>query len=160
MQSQTHADPQPGALSVQQVFRRVLEDLLPLAEAKNIDIGVADALDAQVVAPEVDLVTLVKNLVDNAIRFTPPGGRIDLAVQPGPGPVVLWVRDTGPGIPLAEQGRVFDPFYRLLGHDNTGSGLGLSIVQAIAARIGAQVQLGSADPSLQTGLAVKVVFNQ
>jgi two-component system OmpR family sensor kinase len=146
--------------SVQQVFRRVLEDLLPLAEAKNIDLGVENDLDAQVLAYEVDLVTLVKNLVDNAIRYTPPGGRIDLAVQPGPGLVEVWIRDTGPGIPLVEQGRVFDPFYRVLGHDSTGSGLGLSIVQAIAERMGAQVQLGYADGLAQTGLAVQVVLHR
>jgi two-component system OmpR family sensor kinase len=160
VQSHTSACQQPGLHSVQQVFRRVLEDLLPLAEAKNIDLGVENDLDAQVLAYEVDLVTLVKNLVDNAIRYTPPGGRIDLAVQPGPGLVEVWIRDTGPGIPLVEQGRVFDPFYRVLGHDSTGSGLGLSIVQAIAERMGAQVQLGYADGLAQTGLAVQVVLHR
>lgn len=146
-------------VSVQQVVRRVLEDLMLLAEAKQIDLGVSGGLDAQVLAHEMDLVTLVKNLVDNAIRYTPCGGRIDLELRSGPGQVVLRISDTGPGIPLEEHGRVFDPFYRVLGSDVLGSGLGLSIVQVIAQRIGAQVLLGYANQDTHTGLAVQVVFS-
>lgn len=145
-------------VSVQQVYRRVLEDLMPLAEAKGIDIGVISDWDAQVLANEMDLVTLVKNLVDNAIRYTPAGGHVDLSVSTTDGATTLVVEDNGPGIPEAEKERVFDPFYRVLGSNEVGSGLGLSIVQAISARIGAKVSLGPASNQSRSGLRVTVTF--
>ena len=67
-------------VSVHGVYRRVLEDLLPLAEDKAIDIGLEGGPDRQVLISQEDLLTLVKNLVDNAIRYTPQGGRVDLSV--------------------------------------------------------------------------------
>jgi two-component system OmpR family sensor kinase len=104
---------QPQTLvSVQQVYRQVLEDLLPLAEAKHIDIGVEGEQDAQVWVNELDLRTLVKNLVDNAIRYTPEDGKVDLSVMVKNGYAQLRIQDSGLGIPLDEQQRVFDPFYR------------------------------------------------
>lgn len=87
-------------------------------------------------ASEIDLKTLVKNIVENAIRYTPEGGRVDLYVNSDDDHVILQVDDTGPGIALEERARVFDPFYRVVGIDEVGSGLGLSIVAAIAARMG------------------------
>ena len=143
-------------LSVHEVYRQVLEDLLPLAVQKHIDIGVEGTRDALVVFNELDLFTLVKNLVDNAIRYTPAGGRIDLSVAVAPGAVQLQVKDSGPGIALEEQARVFDPFYRSLGTDEAGSGLGLSIVKAICERTGARVELAFSDPVQQRGLCVLV----
>lgn len=146
------------AVSVQQVFRQVLEDLMPLAEVKNIDVGVEGTQDARVTAPEADLKTLVKNLVDNAIRYTPNGGRINLSVHANGGNVILQVTDTGPGIAPQERQRVFDPFYRVLGHDEVGSGLGLSIVQTIADRLGAKIDLDYASEPTQSGLRIAVTF--
>lgn len=149
----------PGSnVSIHQVYRRVLEDLLPLAEVKKIDIGVVGDLDAHVLVNEVDLISLVKNLVDNAIRYTPAGGRVDLSVLADNGVITLTVEDSGPGIPEAERERVFDPFYRILGSDEIGSGLGLSIVQTISARIGAKISLGFANEQSKSGLRVRVVF--
>jgi two-component system OmpR family sensor kinase len=144
--------------SVQEVFREVLEDLMPLAERKQIDIGVSRADEVVVSVSQMDLSTLVKNLVDNAIRYTPEGGRIDLAVRVEGNKAVLEVSDTGPGIPEQERARVFEPFYRTLGSDETGSGLGLSIVKAIADRIHARVQLCESDEVGHTGLRVQVVI--
>ncbi|MBR7780286.1 ATP-binding protein [Undibacterium rugosum] len=144
------------SLSVQCIYRRVLEDLMPLAEVKHIDIGVTDMQDAEVWANEMDMTTLVKNLVDNAIRYTPQGGRVDLSIGLSDGKVVLRVQDSGPGIPLAERGRVFDPFYRTLGSEQIGAGLGLSIVKAIANRIGAEIRLDFVNETQQTGLIVTV----
>lgn len=146
----------PQQVSVQQVFRHALEDLMPLAEAKQIDIGLDTAHDAAVMASELDLITLVKNLVDNAIRYTPHGGRVDLSVMQSGGLTTLQVRDNGPGIAPSERERVFDAFYRTLGTSQTGSGLGLAIVRAIADRIGATVQLAAADPQTGQGLSVTV----
>ncbi|UXV21871.1 ATP-binding protein [Pseudomonas fluorescens] len=144
------------SLSVHAVYREVLEDLLPLAERKQIDIGVESTQDVQVMFNAMDLFTLVKNLVDNAIRYTPPGGRIDLSVAVMADTIQLQIKDSGPGISIEEQARVFDPFYRSLGTDEAGSGLGLSIVKAIADRTGAQVQLSFTDAEEQRGLCVSV----
>jgi two-component system OmpR family sensor kinase len=146
------------AVSVQQVYRQVLEDLMPLAEVKRIDIGVVSDSDAQVFASEVDLITLVKNLVDNAIRYTPAGGRVDLSVLRTREGVALVVQDDGPGIPPAERERVFHTFYRILGSDELGSGLGLAIVQTISSRLGAKISLGYASEQSRCGLRVMVTF--
>ncbi|OOG57570.1 ATP-binding protein [Polaromonas sp. C04] len=145
-------------VSVQQVFRQVLEDLMPLAEVKDIDAGVVGAQDASVMAPEADLKTLVKNLVDNAIRYTPSGGQINLSVRTNEGQVTLQVTDTGPGIAPEERQRVFDPFYRIVGQDEVGSGLGLSIVQTIADRFDAKIDIGYASEPTQSGLRIAVAF--
>ena len=149
---------QAEIVSLQHVFRQVLADLMPLAEARNIDIGVTGDEDASVAAQQTDLHTLVKNLVDNAIRYTPAGSRIDLSVRASGQYVTLQVDDMGPGIPVAERERVFDPFYRVLGNEETGSGLGLSIVHTIAERIGAKVVLGYTDEQTKRGLSVAVTF--
>ena len=152
----------PACASVQRVYRSVLEDLMPLAEARHIDIGMEDSQgaqdteDVQVQASAFELTTLVKNLVDNAIRYTPEGGRVDLGFRRVQDRAVLRIQDTGPGIAVAERERVFDPFYRTLGSEQTGSGLGLCIVQAIAQRLGAQVRLGFSDEAAQSGLCVEV----
>jgi two-component system OmpR family sensor kinase len=146
-------------VSVESVIRRILEDLIPIAQARNLDIGVVGDVNAVVETSESDLATMLKNLVDNAIRYTPPGGRIDLSVQTEHGVTSILIDDTGPGIPAAERERVFDRFYRVLGSGQSGSGLGLSVVQTIAARLGARVTLGDAPwvPG-ETGLRVAVVF--
>jgi two-component system OmpR family sensor kinase len=106
----------------------------------------------------LDLIVLVKNLVDNAIRYTPNGGRIDIALTVQAGFATLQVKDTGPGIPAGERDRVFAPFYRALGSEQVGSGLGLSIVQTIAQRIGATVSLAYADAVNESGLNVSVAI--
>ena len=156
--AQSTADQPQSPVSVQGIYRRVLEDLMPLAEAKHIDIGVEGAQDARVLVSELDLVALVKNLVDNAIRYTPDGGRVDLSVAVRKSCAVLQIQDSGPGISTEERTRVFDPFYRTLGTDQVGSGLGLSIVKAIADRIGAEVQLAYSDEEKQSGLSVSVAI--
>jgi two-component system OmpR family sensor kinase len=101
---------------------------------------------------------VVRNLVDNAIRYTPQGGRVDLSVSTAQGLIVLSVHDNGPGIPLAERNKVFDPFYRTLGNEQVGSGLGLSIVRTIAKRIGAEIRLGFSNGAMHTGLRVDFII--
>jgi len=149
----THSAPATAA-SVFNVYRHVLEDLLPLAEAKNIDIGVEGEQDAWVLIDETDLTILIKNLVDNAIRYTPPGGRVDLSLSVETGHAILSIKDSGPGINVEERERVFDPFYRTLGNLEVGSGLGLSIVKVIAERNGAIVRLGAGMKGV--GLVVEI----
>ena len=90
---------------------------------------------------------LVRNLVDNAINYTPVGGHVTvrLMVDRFSGILVLIVEDSGPGIPESERELVFQPFYRALGTNVDGSGLGLAIVQEIAQQHGASITLEDAD---------------
>jgi two-component system OmpR family sensor kinase len=157
--AQQPAAPVATVIAVQDAFRSVLEDLLPLAEARHIDVGVVGENGATLTIAEVDLKTLLKNLVENAIRHSPRGGRVDLSVETIPGHVIVRVDDTGPGIAAHEREKVFSPFYRVLGNDELGSGLGLSIVKAIADRVGASIDLGASAPSQTApGLRVTVTF--
>ncbi|HWW72250.1 MAG TPA: HAMP domain-containing sensor histidine kinase, partial [Duganella sp.] len=144
-------------VSLKKAIQECLEDLVPLAEAKAIDLGVVGDADPTVAGRLMDIKILVKNLVDNAIRYTPAGGRVDLTVAERGGRVVLDVDDTGPGIPPPERGRVFDPFYRILGNGEIGSGLGLAITASIAQQIGASISLRDR-PDGARGLSARVVF--
>jgi two-component system OmpR family sensor kinase len=156
--TQSAVDSPKSLISVQAIYRRVLEDLMPLAEAKQIDIGAEGTQDAYVWSSELDLNAIVKNLVDNAIRYTPEGGRVDLSVNVVEKGVELRVQDTGPGIPLVEREKVFDSFYRIMGNEQIGSGLGLSIVQTIARREGVNIQLDFSDAEKESGLSVTFLF--
>lgn len=156
--AQATSDIPHAPISVQGIYRRVLEDLLPLAEAKHIDIGVEGTQDAQVLMSELDLIAVVKNLVDNAIRYTPDGGKVDLSVSVSEGRATLQIKDSGPGIAVDERLRVFDPFYRTLGSDQVGSGLGLSIVKTIADRVGAEINLDFSDKVESSGLRVCILI--
>ncbi|MFC5479362.1 ATP-binding protein [Massilia suwonensis] len=144
-------------VSLQQAIRLVIEDLYPLAEERGIDLGVVGDDDASVAIEPLDLLMLVKNLVDNAIRYSPRGGQVDVQVLAANGPVEVVVEDTGPGIPEDERDRVFDAFYRVPGNGQEGgSGLGLAIVRAVANKANATVTL--ADRQGQQGLRVAVRF--
>lgn len=147
-----------SSVSVLQAYRRVLEDLLPQAEAKQIDIGVIREADVSIWVNDLDLMTVIRNLVDNAIRYTPNGGKVDLCVDVQNERAVLTIQDSGPGIAFAERHRIFDPFYRTVGSEQFGSGLGLSIVKTIADAIGAEIQLAFADEGNQTGLRVTLLM--
>ena len=137
--------------------RRLMRILGPIVPPSPALVAVLDPKNSVWVS-EMDLTTLIRNLVDNAIRYTPDGGRVDLSVSTTCDTIVLTVKDTGPGIPEAEYDRVFDPFYRSLGGDQAGSGLGLSIVKAISDRIGAEVRLAPSNPDTQSGLCVAVLI--
>jgi len=100
------------------------------------------------------LAALCRNLIDNAVRYTPAGGRVAVQVLRGAAGPELIVDDSGPGIPEADRERVFDRFVRRDGAEGqTGSGLGLAIVRQVAVRQGAQVELGDAPLG---GLRVRV----
>jgi two-component system, OmpR family, sensor kinase len=98
--------------------------------------------------------TLTANLVENAIRYTPTGGRVDVSTGVANGRPYLQVADNGPGIAEADRAYVFDRFYRG-GGSNPGSGLGLAIVKAIADRHSATVSLADTPGG---GLTVRVEF--
>ena len=136
--------------------RSVLMDAYAAACARKIDLGLEHADYALVLGQEEALHILVRNLLDNAIKYTPTGGQIDLGVYCSDGRIVLSVEDTGPGIPVADRERVLDRFYRVAGTEATGSGLGLSIVRAVADLHGAHLTIGSS-PNLG-GLRITVSF--
>ena len=146
-------------LSSQDLFRSVIEDLLPLAEAKEQDFGVSSPANPVFHANEADLYTLVKTLADNAIRYTPPGSQIDLSAEETPSHIIFRIEDNGPGIPPAERSRVFDPFYRILGSGQEGTGLGLSIARTIAERHGGHIELAQS-PHHPSGLLVSVYLSK
>jgi len=138
--------------------RETVAELVPLADAGGIDLGVSSAPAVAVAGDPGALRTLLRNLADNAVRYTPPGGRVDVAVEaPAPGRGArLTVSDDGPGIAPEERARVFDRFYRRAGTRPPGSGLGLAIVKAIADTHGAKVTLG--DGLGGRGLTASVSF--
>jgi two-component system OmpR family sensor kinase len=153
------AERPPVAVDLSELAREVIGDLAPLAEAKAIDLGLNASSTAPVKGDPPALRALVSNLVDNALRYTPGGGRVDVGVGAGVGgTVALTVRDTGPGIAPGDRARVFDRFYRgaSAGDAAPGCGLGLAIVKSVAERHGAEIALG--DGLDGKGLGVTVSF--
>jgi two-component system OmpR family sensor kinase len=150
------ADQPFAPVQLGELVHEVVSALEPLAAARSIDLGVTRNEGGTIRGARESLRTLVMNLVDNAIRYTPAGGRVDVASYREGARAVLAVTDTGPGVPPEERERVFDRFYRRVGSETSGSGLGLSIVRNIAQRHGAQVMLDSGPAG--RGLSVCVVF--
>lgn len=110
----------------------VIEDILPIAEAKNIDLGLDQQANVSILANHDALKLLLRNAVDNALRYSPDGSEVTVRIRSENGDAILEVIDNGSGIPEAELERVFDPFYRLPNNTQTGSGLGLAIARSIA----------------------------
>ncbi len=141
------------------VVRQAIEAQATVAARRNIDLGVEGAqAPTEVLANPVLLHELVANLVDNALRYTPPGGRVTVCVLETQSSVALTVTGNGHGIPENERENVFRRFYRLDNGHSDGCGLGLAIVREIATSCGAHITLGS--PDAGTGLVVCVQFPQ
>jgi two-component system OmpR family sensor kinase/two-component system sensor histidine kinase QseC len=148
----------PTRLDLAELVREVLAASLPLAVAHGSELQLAAAGPVWMQGHAPALRLLVRNLVDNALRHTPPGTPVVLEVDAVDGAVRLRVDDAGPGIPPAERERVFDRFYRRTESSAVdGSGLGLAIVRSIAQQHGAQVELGD---SPLGGLRVTVRFDE
>jgi two-component system OmpR family sensor kinase len=139
-----------------ELARGVAGEFGPLAADKGLDLGAVGEQPLTIPGDPEGLRAMVRNLLDNAIRHTPTGGRVDLEVASHDGAPELRVRDTGPGIPQQERERVFDRFYRPEASRGTGSGLGLAIVKRVAERHDAAIQLADASP--RGGLLVTVRF--
>jgi two-component system OmpR family sensor kinase len=150
------ADSQRVPVRLDEIAREIVAELVPLADAGHIDLGVAAAQPATITADADAVRTLLRNLIDNAVRYTSAGGRVDVTVESSAGGARVTVVDDGPGIPPEERARVFDRFYRRAGTAPPGSGLGLAIVKAIADAHQATVTL-AAGPAGK-GLAVIVGF--
>lgn len=131
------------------------------AEHAGLDLGAAAPASVLIEGDPEQLTVLLNNLVENALRYTPAGGTVDVEARLFDGRAELRVSDSGPGIAPAERERVFDRFYRCdaasgQAGDSGGGGLGLAIVKAIAERYGASVSLATAASG--AGLEVRVVF--
>ncbi|MBN3754836.1 two-component sensor histidine kinase [Paraburkholderia sp. Tr-20389] len=158
-EAQMGARVQPVGL--RRLCERVVADISLLAEAKQIDLGLECSPAAQLdetfkadVEP-AGIEILLNNLIDNAIRYTPQGGKVDVILRRDGDAISIAVSDSGPGIPDEERSRVFDRFYRSAGTKEQGSGLGLAIVLKIAQRHHAELDMrNNADrPGLRVTLS-------
>jgi two-component system OmpR family sensor kinase len=143
-------------VSLETLARDVVADLAPLADARRQDFGIASSAPARVRGDPHALRMLLRNLADNAIRYTPEGGRVDVSVGLRLGAPYLQVTDTGPGIPPEDRERVFGRFFRRAGSGAPGTGLGLAIVQSIVKNHNGNITLD--DNPAGGGLRVTVQF--
>ena len=132
-ESPRQPDP-PVAVQLDALLKSSIADFMPLADRRRIDLGYAADIDATASANEDDLRSLVHNLLENALRYTPPGGIVDVTLHRDTGVVTVEIADNGPGIPPELLPRVFDRFFRIEDAETEGSGLGLAIAKNAAER--------------------------
>lgn len=144
-----------GQLELIDCADQAVADVGPLAASRNIDLHYGERASAAVRGDPESLRVMIRNVLDNAVRYTPENGQVQIDVSAAGATAVIAVRDSGAGIPEQNRSRVFDRFYRLPGTSPSGSGLGLAIVKAIADRHQASVELRNAIPS---GLEVRIAL--
>jgi signal transduction histidine kinase len=135
------------------LVKRTVADFSAQADARDIDLGVGACPPMTLIGQAESLRMMLGNLIDNALRYSPAGERVDVELGESAGQAILTVSDNGPGIPAAERARVFERFQRLASADIPGSGLGLAIVKQVVAMHGGEVRLGDATSG---GLLVEV----
>lgn len=143
-----------GTVDLAELLRSAVRDLVPFAESRAVDLGLGEVDSATARLDRTQMRLVLDNLLDNAVRYSPPGGRIDVMLHRVPGAAVLEVTDSGPGIPVEELETVFARFYRGAGADGPGSGLGLAIARAAADRCSASIELLNRPDG--TGLTARV----
>ncbi|UCV04997.1 ATP-binding protein [Dechloromonas denitrificans] len=148
--------PDPQAVDLGRLAEAVCADLGPLILGKNIDFDLDAADDCIVIGQNEWLRVLIRNLVDNAIRYTPDGGAVRVSLSRADGHCRLSVQDSGPGIPVNDRAAVLRRFHRLDQGGQPGSGLGLAIVARIAELHGARLELG--ETAVTGGLTVTVLW--
>jgi signal transduction histidine kinase len=139
-----------------ELVREAVADAHVLAQTRGTTLRFEAETTAQVRGERAALSALARNLVDNAVRYSPSTSTVEVRVRGDGDGAVLEVDDAGPGIPASERERVFDRFYRRTASDGDGSGLGLAIVRGVAERHRAQVTLGDSPAG---GLRVTVRFS-
>ena len=138
-----------------ELTRQTIAEVFTFAQTRHIALELDAPEHLQIAADPARLRILARNLLDNAIRYTPEGGSVHVQVATDADRVLLVIEDSGPGIAASDRQRVFDRFYRGQRNQQSGSGLGLSIVKNIAEQHGAGVEL---DTSRFGGLKVCVMF--
>jgi two-component system sensor histidine kinase TctE len=154
------AKPEMKSVVLAEVARRATFDMLPVAMRRGIDLGFEGDSSAVILGNEFLLHEMLKNLIDNALRFTPTGGRVTVRVttsDDAAGKLRLVVEDNGCGIPAHERTRVCDRFYQIPGRDASGSGLGLAIVREIASAHQAHITIGDGPDGRGTAIALEFV---
>lgn len=146
---------QPVDLELGEVVRAAVAETVPFARSRGTTMALFADAPVPMRGDAAALAVLARNLVDNAVRYSPHGSRVELRVSRPGGAARLCVDDAGPGIPVEERARVFDRFYRHAAGGEAGSGLGLAIVRSVAERHGATVSLSE---SPLGGLRVAVGF--
>jgi len=143
-----------GVVNVSALAQRVAADLAMTALERDQELSL-DAPEPSLIAAD-DMLTsvLIRNLLDNALRYSPPGARVNVSVKATDSQVLLQVDDSGAGLPEADMARLGERFFRVLGSGQTGSGLGWSIVRRIAAVYSARVDVKRSE--LLGGLCVRV----
>jgi len=139
------------------VCQSVLEDLLPLAEQKQILLTANVDMACSVRSNAMDLSAVLRNLIDNAIRYTPPDGQVDIDIEYRGDMLHIGVSDNGPGVPEHEREQVLSPFYRGAAITGNGSGLGLAIVHNIVQRMAGSLVLSASLPDA-SGLTVRIAL--
>ncbi len=145
----------PALVDITALLRESVGQLMPLADQRRIDVGFDGGAQVVVQAHASDLRSVFDNLLDNALRYTPHGGSVEVRLHPLAGGPVVDIIDTGPGIPPELLERVFDRFFRVPGAAADGSGLGLAITRAAALRHGLRVELRARDDG-GAGLVARV----
>ncbi|PKO83124.1 MAG: two-component sensor histidine kinase [Betaproteobacteria bacterium HGW-Betaproteobacteria-11] len=130
-----------AAVDVSAMTRELIAEYLPLAEVKGIDLGLEEATSLTLNAAPESLRLVLRNALENALKYVPEGGEITLRIYSDDCCNVIEVVDNGPGIPVSERDRVFDRFYRMPGAPGEGSGLGLAIAREAAANLNASLSL-------------------
>ena len=128
-------------VDVEELLKSCIGDLIPLAEQRNVDLGITGTEACHLSASSSDLRSILDNLLDNAVRYSPPGGHVDVLLRAGTEAAVVEIADTGPGVPAESLDRVFDRFFRVPGTGVEGNGIGLAIVRSAANRGGITVEL-------------------
>jgi two-component system OmpR family sensor kinase len=134
----------------------LVADLVPDAARKGIDLGFQLIEPIATKGGPVMVATMIRNLLDNAVRFTQQGGRVDVGVYREGNEAVVQIEDTGPGIPSGDIDRIFEPFFRGSRPAEDGTGLGLSIVKRIVDRLGGTVVLENISDRPSKGLRATV----
>ncbi|CAN7633613.1 ATP-binding protein [Variovorax paradoxus] len=144
--------PMPGEpVDIETLLRESVSQLMVLADARRVDIGFEGSIAPVVQAPAAELRSVFDNLIDNALRYAPEGGVVDVRLHEVDGDAVVDVLDNGPGIPASAIGRVFDRFFRVPGAPVGGSGLGLAIARTAAERHGLRIELRNRDEAEEGG---------
>jgi two-component system OmpR family sensor kinase len=147
---------QGDVTSLDRIAKDVVADLLQIATHKTVDLGFARLEQASTKGEPLALATMIRNLVDNAVRFTPPGGRVDISLFREGDQAILTIEDTGPGVPSHDLDRIFEPFFRGNCQSEEGTGLGLAIVKRIVERLKGSIVPANISSSSRTGFRVTV----
>lgn len=144
-------------LDLHKLASEILAYLVPVALEKYIEIELAaPPADSIILGNDITIGILIRNIVDNAIRYTPLSGEIKVQIANENDSVIIRVIDSGPGIPPEFRERVFERFFRVLGTTAPGSGLGLAIVSQIADLHGAKISIKT--PANGRGLQFEIIF--